>query len=164
VLVRQARRDDLIAIRRVAESAYWEGHAGLLKPDTIGRLLGSDYSPSALSRRLLRGGILVMAGSDAFGGFLDATPSDDALEVATIATDPGMRASGIGRSLVAGAAARHPDLPIAVDVYLGNLAAEGFLEHLGFVPGEIVQSTLFEEDVVQRRWWHEPGGWSGLRR
>jgi hypothetical protein len=38
-------------------------------------------------------------------------------------------------------------------VLLGNLDGERFYESQGFAPGEIIEGTLFDEDVVERRWW-----------
>jgi hypothetical protein len=38
-------------------------------------------------------------------------------------------------------------------VLLGCLPLEGYLEAQGFVPGEILNTTLFGEEIVERRWW-----------
>lgn len=153
--IRTATRDDLIGLGRVADAAFWETYAGLLKPDTIGRFLSSEYSPSVLRRRVLRGGVLVAEGGGVVG-FVDAVAEHDALEVSAIAVEPRVRHRGIGRALLGEVRRRHPALPLSADVLLGNLAAERLFEGSGFVPGEIVPSELFDEDVVERRWWSEP--------
>jgi ribosomal protein S18 acetylase RimI-like enzyme len=151
--VRAARRGDLIAIRQVAAAAYWDTYSGLLKPDTIGRLLTRDYSPSALGRRLLRGGLIVAEGDGPIVGFVDAILDPAETRVTMIATDPGSRRRGVGTALVAAVRALRPECPIRADVLLGNLDGERFYEALGFAPGEILHGDLFDEDVVERRWW-----------
>lgn len=140
---------------RVAEAAFWDTYAGLLKPDTIGRFLSTAYSPSGLRRRVLRGGLLV-ADDGAVVGFVDAVADGDALEVSAIAVEPRARHRGVARALLGEVRRRHPALPLSADVLLGNLAAERLFEGAGFVPGEVVPSEFYDEDVVERRWWSEP--------
>src|SRR3990170_729249 len=157
--VRPGRHEDLVAIGRVAGAGFWETYTGLLKPDTIGRMLAADYSPSAVARRLLRGGLVVAEEEAGIAGFVDAVPAGEAFGVSAIVTDPSRRRCGIGRALIGEVLRRHGALPLSADVLLGNLDAEGFFERLGFVPGEIVQVSLFEEEVVERRWWCPSGEW-----
>ncbi len=141
---------------RVADSAHWDTYAGLLKPDTIGRVLSTRFSPSALGRRLIRGGVtLAEEGRDIYG-FLDAVEDDGATVVSAINVDPVHQRRGAGRALVESAGESAGDRPLRADVLLGNDHAERFFEALGFVPGEIEQRRLFEEDVIERRWWREP--------
>ena len=40
---------------------------------------------------------------------------------------------------------------------LGCQPVEGYLEAQGFVPGEVIESNLFGELAVERRWWLAPG-------
>ena len=154
--VRSANRDDLLDIGRIAEAGFWDAYTGLLKPDTIGRVLTADYSPSAMRRRLLRGGVLLALVGDDPVAFVDAAPDGESLEVSAIATDPATRRRGNGTGLISEVRRRHPRLALSADVLLGHLGAEAFFEHLGFVPGETVHRRLFSEDVVERRWWCEP--------
>ncbi len=154
--VRPSRHDDLLSIARVAEAGFWESYTGLLKPDTIGRLLALDYAPSSVARRLLRGGVIVVEDDSGVVGFLDAVPSTHVIPVSAIAIEPSRRRRGFGRALIKEVLRRHRAVPLSADVLLGNFDAESFLERLGFVPGEIVQGSLFEESVVERRWWREP--------
>jgi GNAT superfamily N-acetyltransferase len=154
--VRHATREDLAEIARVADAAYWDTYAGLLKPDTIARLLGRDYSSAALRRRLLRGGVLVAVAGDRLIGFAEVSGEDSALRLEAISTEPVHRRVGVGAALVEAARRAEPDLPVCADVLLGNLDGERFYEALGFVPGEVIQHTWIEEDVVERRWWLAP--------
>jgi len=154
--VRRATRDDLAEIARVADAAFWDTYAGLLKPDTIARLLGRDYSSAALRRRLLQGGVLVAVAGDRLVGFAEITEEEALVRLAAISTEPVHRRVGVGAALVDEARRADPDLPVCADVLLGNLDGERFYEALGFVPGEVMQSTWIDEDVVERRWWLAP--------
>ena len=154
--VRAASRGDLLAIARVADAAYWDTYSGLLKPDTIARLLGRDYSPSSLRRRLLRGGVLVATAADRLIGFVDVVREESFIRVTAISTEPGHRSVGIGGALVDEVRRSDPDLPLCADVVLGNLDGERFYEALGFAPGEVINGSWFGEDVFERRWWLAP--------
>lgn len=154
--VRQATRDDLLAIGRVAEASHWDTYTGLLKPDTIARMLQRDFAPSALRRRLLLGGMVVAEEDGLVVGFADADAEEGRLRLRAISTEPTRRRTGIAAAMLAALRSRHPRLPVCADVLLGNLDAERFYENLGFAPGEIINGTLFDEDVVERRWWLVP--------
>lgn len=154
--VRPAERGDLIAIRQVADAAHWETYDGLLKPDTIGRMLTRDYSPAALRRRLLRGGLLLGEIEGQVIAFIDLDIASDQVRIISIATEPAYRRHGVARRLVNAAQQRWAGRPLGADVLLGNLDGERFYEALGFAPGEVLNSLLFDEDVVERRWWLAP--------
>ena len=155
MIVRKGAREDLLGIGRVAEAAHWASYEGLLRPETIGRLVLREFSPSALARRLLRGGVMVATAWDEIVGFADGAITPDAVHLSAIATDPAQRRRGIGTALLAAVRELSEGLPTAADVLLGNLEGEQFLEINGFVPGEIQHGSLFAEDVVERRWWRE---------
>lgn len=155
MIVRTATRRDLLGIGRIAEAAHWASYEALLRPDTIGRLILRDFSPSALGRRLLRGGMFVATAWDEIVGFADGETRSDAVHVSAIAADPSMRRRGVGTGLLTAVRGLSANLPVAADVLLGNLEGEQFLEVNGFVPGEIQHGSLFAEDVVERRWWRE---------
>jgi GNAT superfamily N-acetyltransferase len=152
--VRPATRGDLLAIGRVADAAAWETYSGLLKPDTIGRLLSRDYSPAPLRRRLLRGGVKVAdAGRGEILGFVDSQRDRSSVVLNAISTEPAYRRGGVARTLLASVRVSSPRLPIYADVLLGNLDGERFYESQGFAPGEVMEGTLLGEDIVERRWW-----------
>jgi ribosomal protein S18 acetylase RimI-like enzyme len=155
MIVRPAVRSDLVGIGRVAEAAYWESYDGLLRVDTIGRLLSRDFGPSRLGRRLLRGGLRVVALDREVVAFCDGVLRDGAVQVDAIAVAPGSRRRGAGTALLMTLGDSDPTAAMTADVLLGNLEGEGFYEANGFVPGEIVSSRLFDEDIVERRWWCE---------
>lgn len=155
--VRPVRRDDLGTMGRIAAVALWEEWHDLLRVDTLGRLLARECSAATMSRRLLRGGMLVAEGSaGTIGAYVDAVPRAGAVAVTALAVDPAWRGQGLGRLLVGAVADRSMPAALCTDVMLGSPQAEGFLEHLGFVPGEVIPCSRFDEVVVERRWWLAP--------
>jgi len=120
-------------------------------------LLRRDFSPGALRRRLLAGGIVVAEEGGRLLGFAEGAPEQDRVRLLALASDGIRRHTGIGAGLLDAVRARAPELPVSADVVLGCLPIEGFLEAQGFAPGEILHTTLFSEQVVERRWWLPPG-------
>lgn len=152
--VRSVRRDDLGTIGRIAAAALWEEWHDLLRGNTLGRVLAHECSGATMARRLLRGGMLVAEDTaGAIGGYVDAVPRAGAVAMTALAVDPAQRGQGLGRLLVGAVADRSMPAALCTDVMLGSLQAEGFLEHLGFVPGEVIPCSRFDEVVVERRWW-----------
>ena len=154
--VRRAVKDDLAEMATVAEAAYWDTYAGLLKPATIAGVLTRDYAPSSLRRRLLWGGRGVALGGARVRGFADVVFDDALIRVTAISTEPAHRRVGVGAALVEEVRHSHADLPVCADVVLGNLDGEQFYEALGFAPGEVLHRSWFGEDGVERRWWLNP--------
>ena len=144
-----------MSVGRVAHAAVWESCTGLLDPATISAWLEVDFSPSALKRRLLAGGLVVAGGPDGrLVGFAATEPEDEHVAIRAISTEPESRRQGVARLLLAAVAARFRDRPMCTDILLGNLEAERFCETSGFVPGEVIQRMLCGEQVVERRWWY----------
>ncbi len=164
MIVRKAVRGDLLGIGRVADAAHWTSYEGLLRPDTIARLILRDFSPSVLGRRLLRGGVFVAVSGNEVAGFADGIVDDEAILLSAIATAPPLRRRGVGTALLRAVRGLAVQLPTSADVFLGNLEGEQFCEVNGFVPGEITHGTLFDEDVVERRWWLEAVADAGRAR
>ncbi len=155
--VRPAQRGDLLAIGRVADAAHWQTYQALLGPGAITELIQRSYSPSALKRKLLSGGVLVAEENDGeVIGFAHARNAGDHVELAAISTDPRYRRRGAAGALVEAVRASAPNLPLYADVLLGNLEAERFYEAMGFAPGEVIQRRVETEQVVSRRWWAAP--------
>ncbi len=157
VEVRKATRRDLIEIGRVADAAHWGAYAGLLAPSTITRLLQRDFSPGSLKRRLLQGKVVVAVSDGSLVGFADAEVEPGSIRISALSTDPECRRRGIGTALLTAIREMAPTLPISADVLLGSLEVERFFESQGFVPGETLNGILFDEPVVERRWWLPPG-------
>lgn len=155
--VRRAGRGDLVAIGRVADAAHWEAYSGLLAAVTIAALLRRDFSPGPLRRRLLSGRVLVAEEDGRVVGFAEAAVETDHTRLTALASDPGDRHAGVAARLLEAVRRLAPHLPVSADVPLGCLPVEGYLEAQGFVPGEILQTNLFGEEVVERRWWLPPG-------
>ena len=162
--VRRATRVDLVPVGRIANAAYWESYRGLLTGQTISALLQRDYSPASISRRILRGSLLVAEGWDgSVVGFADASVDDDHMQLTSVSTDPPSRRHGVGTSLVRALHQMALDLPVCADVVLGNDSGEGFYEALGFAPGEVVTDHVDGDDLVSRRWWLAPPASLGSR-
>ena len=151
--VRPAHREDLVSIGRVAHAAVWTSCTGLLLPATISASLEHDYSPSSLQRRLLAGDLVVAVESPGrVVGFAEADIGDEHVSV-KIHTAESDRRNPV-RALLEAVRTRFPGRPVCADVLLGNLDGERSCEAAGFVPGEVIQRTLFGEHVVERRWWY----------
>ncbi|MCJ7725425.1 MAG: hypothetical protein MUP76_03440 [Acidimicrobiia bacterium] len=152
--VRQATRGDLMEIARVAHQSVLAACEGLLKSSTITATLDDEYSPSALSRRLLEGALAVaVAPEGTMVGFAESAVTDERVSVRIHAASKTARRAIWVRDLVNVVRARYPDRPLCADVLLGNFAGERSCEVAGFVPGEVIQRTLFGEEIVERRWW-----------
>ena len=151
--VRRATRDDLLDIGRIADAGHWETLAGLVKPDTIAQLLHHDFAPSALKRRLLSGGVLVATDAVGVAGFADAEVRASVVDLRVVLVESTRRRTGIGSRLLEAVRDLDPRIPVSIEVLLGDLITEQFLESGGFVPGETMQRDLHGEDIVSRRWW-----------
>ena len=157
VEVRRAGRGDLLAIGRVADAAHWDAYSGLLDSATIAALLRRDFSPGPLRRRLLSGRVQVAEEAGRLLGFADALMEGDHVRLTALAADPDARHGGVAARLLEAVRGLAPDLPVSADVLLGCLPVEGYLEAQGFVPGEILNTTVFGQQAVERRWWLAPG-------
>lgn len=155
--VRRARKEDLAAIGRIAEAALWEAYSTLLPPDAVESMIHVGYSPSALRRRLIGGGLMVaVTADDRPVGFADAACAEGHVAVSALATDPPFRRLGVASSLLQSAAALAPGDPVCTEVLLGNDDGERFCEACGLVPGETVTGVAGADEAVARRWWFVP--------
>ncbi len=160
VSVRQALAADAAAIARVAAAAWRDTYAGMLRSDTIETFIERAYSIERLERRIDRDVFLVVIRDDEVVAFCDAAGADsDAgphVELYAIYALPEARDQGAGTALLEALRARFPSTPIAAEVLLGNRKGEVFYERRGFVPRERIDTELFGESVVERRWWLAP--------
>lgn len=155
--MRRAAREDLLGIGGVADAAHWDAYSGLLGPGTIAALLRRDFSPGSLRRRLLSGGVLVAVEHGTVVGFADAAVEEGQVRLKALGTDPARRHTRVAAHLLEGVRRLAPALPVSADVLLGCVPVEGYLEANGFVPGEVIESELFGQLTVERRWWLAPG-------
>ena len=158
MLVRPATREDLPDIARVAEAAEWASYGDLLSELAVAEVLQRDFSPGALGRRLLAGGMRVASLDDVVAGAASGTVADGVIHVDVLVTEPRHRRRGIATALLTAMRGLAPSLPVCADVLLGNHCGEGFLEAAGFVPGEVLHATIAGETLVERRWWMS-GAW-----
>ncbi len=152
--VRKADRGDLLGVARVVHAAHWETYTGLLKPQTIAEVVATLYRPSILKRHLMAGELYVgLDDQEVVVAFAIVAVHDDHVDLPAIAVDPSTRQRGVARRLLELIRADAPVMPLSLTVLLGSMDGEGFVEKLGFVPGEIIERELCGEEVVERRWW-----------
>lgn len=152
--VRTAGHGDLVSIGRIAHQAWAEDPTGLLAPATATGYLEATYTPGTLVQRI--DNRLVLVADDDTGtvvGFAEADVHADHTRLAAVLVDPTRRRRGVATALLVAVRAEALDHPICVDVLLGDLETESFLEARGFVPGEVFESDQWGEPMVERRWW-----------
>ena len=89
-------------------------------------------------------------------GFADARVEAEQVRLKGLGTDPEWRHLKVAFHLLEAVRALAPELPVSADVLLGCEPVEGYLEAQGFAPGEVLESDLFGELTVARRWWLPP--------
>ena len=141
----------------MADAAHWDAYSGLLDSGVISSLLRRDYSPGALRRRLLSGGVLVAVEAGRVVGFADAAVEAGHVRLRALGTEPEWRRARVASRLLDEVRGLGPGLAVSADVLLGCLPVERYLEAQGFVPGEVLESDLFGQLAVERRWWLAPG-------
>jgi GNAT superfamily N-acetyltransferase len=163
--VRRARRQDAAAIRSVAAAAWRDTYAGLLRPETIETFIERAYSIERVERRIGSDTFLVAIEGGAIVAYADARPADDdganRVDLFAIYALPASRGRGAGSALLTELRARFDGLPIVAEVLRGNRKGEVFYERRGFQPRETIETSLFDETVVERRWWLVPGVGTG---
>ena len=157
MIVRDADATDAAAIQSVADAAWHDTYRGLLSTATIDAFVAAAYSLERLERRIVNDVLLVADEDRAVVAFADAVAAPDRLSLGAIYARPDRRRGGAGRALLGELRDRFPELSIAADVLEGNRAGEGFYERMGFVPRERIETDLFGEAVVERRWWLDAG-------
>lgn len=91
-------------------------------------------------------------GAEEVVAFADAIEHDDRLELAAIYTLPKVRGRGSGTALLRKLLELFPGRDISADME-NNRQGEVFYECRGFAPRERLEATLFDQAVVERRWW-----------
>ena len=150
--VRDATARDAGPLREVASLAWRDTYVGLLSEATIEAFIDRAYSIEHLERRIRDHTFLVVEDSTIVA-FADAAVDGARLNLGAIYAHPERRGRGAGTKLLAALQARFPGLPISADVLVGNRKGEVFYERRGFVPRETLRAELFDEAVVERRWW-----------
>jgi GNAT superfamily N-acetyltransferase len=155
--VHDAAIADAAAVRLIAAAAWHNTYAGLLSPSTIAAFVDNAYAIERLERRIDRHTFLVFEHAGSIVAFADAVVEPDRVNLVAIYALPEHRRRGAGSALLAAIRARFPGVSIAADVLVGNRKGEGFYERRGFIPGEEIETDLFGERVVERRWWLDSG-------
>ena len=151
--VRHAHTRDLPAITAIAVDSWRHAYAEMIGSDAVDRYLEASYSPVGLQARLADHPILVAADGKTVMAFADVFVEDGCVVISELCTVARWRRHGCATRLVAEARQHGSGLPVTADVFLGNVAAEQFYEHRGFVPGASNAVDFFGETVVERRWW-----------
>lgn len=153
--VRRAEVRDIEAVRTVAEAAWRDTYAELLKPETIEAFLAAAYSVERMEQRIAS--TFVAENGSRIIAFAGAVERPDRLDLVAIYALPERRGEGAGTLLLEAVRAAFPGQRISADVLEGNRKGEVFYEAKGFVAHERLEADLFGEAVVERRWWLEPG-------
>lgn len=152
-MVRNAVTADAAEVRVVASSAWRDTYRDFLRPTTIEAFVDAAYSVEMVERRIDRSTFLVVEDGDRIIAFANAIAGADRLNLAAIYALPERRGQGAGTMLLTALRTRFPGLPIAADALAGNRKGEVFYERRGFVPRETIETELFGEPIVERRWW-----------
>jgi GNAT superfamily N-acetyltransferase len=159
-LVRQAIAGDAPAIALVAAAAWRDTYAGLLRSDTIETFIERAYSIERLERRIDSDTFLLALRDNQVVAFCDAAEAESEagahVDLYAIYALPEARGQGAGTALLRELQTRFPSQPIAAEVLVGNRKGEVFYERRGFLPREHIDTELFGESVVERRWWLAP--------
>lgn len=151
--VRRAATDDVPAIMAVAAAAWRDTYAGLLSSYTIESFIERAYSRDRVESRVTEDHFYVAESAEEVVAFADAIEHDDRIELAAIYTLPKVRGRGSGTALLRKLLELFPGRDISADVLENNRKGEVFYERRGFAPRERLEATLFDEAVVERRWW-----------
>lgn len=154
--VRRATSDDAEAIAAVAAAAWRDTYDGLLASATIEAFIARAYSIERVRARIADDDFSVVEAGAGIVAFADALSEPDHVALVAIYALPAVRSRGAGTALLDALAGRFPHLPIAADVLVGNRKGEVFYERRGFEPREQLTTTLFGEEVTERRWWRPP--------
>jgi GNAT superfamily N-acetyltransferase len=152
VRVRRALADDVGAVRAVAAAAWRDTYAGLLENGTIEAFIEGAYSAERLQRRIAADTFLVAVEDGTIVAFADALEREDRVDLLAIYALPASRGRGAGSALLDEVRDRFPGRTVVAEVLVGNRKGEAFYERRGFEPGETVETQLFGEPVVERRW------------
>lgn len=155
---RLARRKDLDSIQRIGTLSILHSYAGFLRPETLDAWLEGVYSTEALVKRWQDHPVYIAEADGVTVAFADAFIEDDRIFLSALFTLPAFRRQGAGRTLVGRVRTIAQGLPVTCDVLLGNEDSEPFFERLGFIPGETLRTTIFGEQVVERRWYLDSVG------
>jgi GNAT superfamily N-acetyltransferase len=158
--VRQAVAGDAAAVALVAAAAWRDTYAGLLRSDTIETFIERAYSIERLERRIDRDVFLLAVRDAQVVAFCDAAEAESEahayVDLYALYALPEARGQGAGTALLVELQSRFPSQSIAAEVLVGNRKGEVFYERRGFVPRERIDTELFGESVVERRWWLAP--------
>jgi len=152
IRVRAASVDDAAEVRAVAAAAWRDTYAGLLRPETIEAFIERAYSIERLERRIGDDTFLVALDGTSIIAFCDALSPEDRVDLLAIYALPRSRGRGAGTALLDALRARYPGRIVVAEVLVGNRKGEVFYERRGFEPGETIETELFGEPVVERRW------------
>ena len=153
--VRRAVAADAAAVRGVAAAAWRDTYADLLRPETIEAFIERAYALERVEARIAADTFLIALEHGRVAAFADARAGDGRLDLFAIYALPADRGRGAGSALLTELRTRFPGLRVAAEVLEGNRLGEGWYEARGFEPRETIETELFGEAVVERRWWLE---------
>jgi GNAT superfamily N-acetyltransferase len=141
--IRAARRDALPAIARLHAESWRSAYAGILPPDVLGapldRWLAAKWAPDAV-----RGRAVLVAHSPGLplAGFAALLPDDGkGTLLDNLHVRPDLKGRGIGRALMAAAAARAAG-PLRLEVFEANHAARAAYRAWGGTEGPVFEDRI----------------------
>lgn len=156
--VRTADRDDVDAIRRVAQRSWERDYPDILTRETVVEGVGDWYAPSEIEAACDRGRtVLLVAEADGdVVGFAHATWTDqDDGWVLRIYVDPDHRREGLGRELLERTGvelSQHGVDRLNATVLADNEPGNAFYEHFGFELAEETETTIGGESYPENRY------------
>ncbi|AUV83618.1 N-acetyltransferase [Salinigranum rubrum] len=166
--IRQATREDVDAVRAVAERSWRTDYRPALTRETVETAVNDWYAPERIEAELGAERTLVLvAEADEIVGFSHATWSDEDATgyILRIYVDPDHRRERIGRALLERTCA---DLGaegverINAMVLAANEPGADFYEHFGFEFADERTTTIGEETYPERRYVLESGSDGGF--
>lgn len=135
VVVREARGDDLEAIRELGMVAFPATYQGIIEPELIQLLLARWWTNDALIPAIRAGRTFVAHDGGRLVGMCSYGPHEGRTVVWKLYVRPGEHGRGIGGALLAAASERAAELgaPLRISFTDGNRHAARFCGRHGFV-------------------------------
>lgn len=154
-MLRDARTDDVAALRALLVAAWAATYRDLIGDDALAAMTREALRPETLAAALGDPSRLTLVALDgaALLGVVAAELRPAATHVARLYAAPGAGGRGVGTALLTALRARRPDAPVTLHVASANATARGFYAARGFCDRgparEIVAGVAFDVRVLE---------------